>query len=100
MCRQSKTFFTPAEGKKTKENEVHWLEWQAHRLAPRILMPRNSFKNKAISLIKENENISCSELVEALSDYFVVSKSSAKYRLLEVNLKETVKQFADYRCLL
>jgi hypothetical protein len=96
MCRQSKTFFTPAEGKKTKENEVHWLEWQAHRLAPRILMPRNSFKNKAISLIEENEDISCSELVEALSDYFVVSKSSAKYRLLEVNLKETVKQFEDY----
>ena len=96
MCRQSKTFFRPAEGKKTKENEVHWLEWQAHRLAPRILMPRSSFKKKALSLIEENTDISCSELIEALSDFFIVSKSSAKYRLLEVQLEETVKKFPDY----
>jgi hypothetical protein len=96
MCRQSKTFFRPAEGKKTKENEVYWLEWQAHRLAPRILMPRNSFTNKALSLMKENPNISCAELVDGLSDFFIVSKSSAKYRLLEVGLEETVRKFADY----
>ncbi len=97
MCRQSKTFFRPAEGKKTKENEVFWLEWQAHRLAPRVLMPRNSFKKKALSLIEENTDLSCAKLVEALSDFFIVSKSSVKYRLLEVNLGETVKQFEDYQ---
>lgn len=96
MCRQSKTFFKPAEGKKTKENEVHWLEWQAHRLTPRILMPRNPFKKKALSLIEENTDSSCSKLIEALSDFFIVSKSSVKYRLLEVQLEERLRQFADY----
>ena len=46
MCRQSETFYEPPEGKKTKENEVKWLEWQAHRLAPRVLMPFEMFQKE------------------------------------------------------
>lgn len=48
MCRHTETFYEPPEGKKTKENEVRWLEWQAHRLAPRILMPVKMFRKKSI----------------------------------------------------
>ena len=80
MCQQSETFFEPPEGKKTKENEVKWLEWQAHRLAPRVLMPFEMFKLKALELIasyndSQNDIIpSCDTLIEDLSTFFIVSR--------------------------
>ena len=105
LCRQSETFFTPSEGKNTKENEVKWLEWQAHRLAPRILMPKNSFKKKALEYIeklKRQENdscLSCDNLIEELSKFFIVSRSSVKYRLLEVGLEKVISEFEDYEII-
>lgn len=102
LCRQSETFFTPPEGKNTKESEVRWLEWQAHRLAPRILMPQNSFKKKALEFIQqykmygENSILSCDTLIEDLSSFFITSRLSVKYRLLEVGLRDTISKFADY----
>ena len=102
LCRQSETFFEPSEGKNTKENEVRWLEWQAHRLAPRVLMPKNSFKKKALEFIQqyktagENTILSCDTLIEDLSDFFITSRESVKYRLIEVGLKDTVSKFEDY----
>ena len=102
LCRQSETYYTPPEGKNTKENEVKWLEWQAHRLAPRILMPKNSFKKKALECIerlKEQESnscLSCDTLIEELSEFFIVSRSSVKYRLLEVGLENVISEFEDY----
>lgn len=102
MCRQSETFFEPAEGKKTKENEVRWLEWQAHRLAPRVLMPYDSFKKKANEIIaayqsSENDIIpSCDNLIEELSSFFIVSRVSVKYRIIEVGLLDKISGFSDY----
>lgn len=96
MCRQSETFFEPAEGKKTKENEVRWLEWQAHRLAPRILMPKDSFKKKAEEILKDSTDIFCNGLIKQLSDFFEVSFESAKYRIIEVGLKDTISKLPDY----
>lgn len=102
MCRQSETFFEPPEGKKTKENEVKWLEWQAHRLAPRVLMPYESFKKKAIEIIdsyKSSGNdldLSCDSLIEELSSFFIVSRVSVKYRILEVGLLDIISEFSDY----
>ena len=102
MCRHTETFYEPPEKKKTKENEVKWLEWQAHRLAPRILMPKKPFKEKAQSLIesykekKPAESPSCDTLVEDLSEFFIVSRTSVKYRLLEVDLGDVISEFADY----
>ncbi|MBV1757702.1 MAG: hypothetical protein KMY55_07640 [Dethiosulfatibacter sp.] len=98
MCRQSETLYNPPEGKNTKENEVRWLEWQAHRLAPRVLMPRNSFKNKAMEIIGCHNSIcvSCDSLIEELSSFFIVSRESVKYRLLEVGLKDVISSFEDY----
>lgn len=103
MCRQSETFYEPPEGKKTKENEVKWLEWQAHRLAPRVLMPFEMFKKKALELINsyrnlQNDfNISCDTLIEDLSSFFIVSRESVKYRLLEVGLLEEISQYCDFK---
>lgn len=101
MCRQSETYYVPPEGKNTKENEVRWLEWQAHRLAPRVLMPRDMFKKKALEIIEHPEgndisSLSCDALIENLSSFFVVSRSSAKYRLIEVGLEATIAHFEDY----
>lgn len=102
MCRHTETFYEPPEGKKTKENEVKWLEWQAHRLAPRILMPVSTFKEKALELIEgyhESKNefyLSCDKLIEDLSDFFIVSRASVKYRLVEVGLLDKICTFADY----
>lgn len=102
LCRQSETFFKPSEGKNTKKNEVKWLEWQAHRLAPRVLMPKNSFKTKALELIEQykvsgkNITLSCDDLIEDLSNFFITSRVSVKYRLIEVGLKDTISKFVDY----
>ena len=102
LCRQSETYFIPPEGKNTKENEVRWLEWQAHRLAPRILMPQSSFKRKALEYIaklrtqENNTCLSCDNLIEKLSQFFIVSRLSVKYRLLEVGLEKKISEFQDY----
>ncbi len=102
MCRQSETFYEPPEGKKTKENEVKWLEWQAHRLAPRVLMPFEMFKKKALELIDNYQNSqddivpSCDTLIEDLSSFFIVSRISVKYRLIEVGLLDRIAGFEDF----
>jgi len=96
MCRQTETFFEPSQGKKTKENEVRWLEWQAHRLAPRVLMPSEGFRRKAEEILKSSPDIFCSGLVKQLSDFFNVSLESVKYRIDEVGLRDAVSKLADY----
>ncbi len=102
MCRQSETFYEPPEGKKTKENEVKWLEWQAHRLAPRVLMPFEMFKKKALELIESYQNPQndiipfCDTLIEDLSTFFIVSRVSVKYRLIEVGLLGRISNFDDF----
>lgn len=98
MCRQSETYYVPPEGKKTKENEVRWLEWQAHRLAPRVLMPRDMFRQKALEFISGYSNDSnCDTLIGELSAFFQVSRASAKYRLLEVDLSDHLNALEDYK---
>ncbi|MEG0692594.1 MAG: ImmA/IrrE family metallo-endopeptidase, partial [Oscillospiraceae bacterium] len=96
LCRQSEAFYNPPEGKKTKENEVRWLEWQAHRLAPRVLMPKNSFRKKATDILKESDVIFCSSLIRRLSEYFNVSSESVKYRIIEVGLMDAISELVDY----
>lgn len=95
MCRQSERFYKPPAGKQTKENEVKWLEWQAHKLAPRILMPKESFRKKAEELLSK-ENITCYELVKEISLFFKVSQESARYRLFEVGLKKELNHIPDF----
>jgi hypothetical protein len=56
-------------------------------------MPKNTFKKKALAYIekfKTQENnycLSCDSLIEELSEFFIVSRLSVKYRLLEVGLE-------------
>lgn len=94
MCRQSRSNYEPAGGKKTKRNEVQWLEWQAHKLTPRILMPRDMFILKAKELLQTID--SSNSLVQQLAEFFIVSRSSVKIRLIEVGLEEQIAQLSDF----
>lgn len=96
LCRQSESFYEPPAGSRSKANEVKWLEWQAHRLAPRVLMPRDMFRKQALKYIEDDHIDSCDELLEKLSGFFIVSRQSAKYRILEVGLEDAVKVFEDF----
>lgn len=95
MLRQSQYFYTPSKGKRTKENQIQWLEWQAHKLAPRVLMPRSTFKKKATDLLEKDETC-CDELIQKLSSFFKVSKESVKYRLFEVGLEKDISSMFDF----
>lgn len=97
LGRQSETFLTPSSAQR-KDNEVKWLEWQCHRLAPRVLMPLHTFKLKAMELIEDEENDigSCDSLIDALSEFFIASRSAVKYRLLEVGLQKQIEDYADF----
>lgn len=98
MCRRSQTLYIPPEGKRTKKSQLEWLEWQAHKLAPRILMPKDNFRKKALEFIGlKKYNYTCKKLIEDLSNFFQVSKISAKYRLLEVGLSQMICALPDYK---
>ena len=96
LCRQSESFFEPSEGNRSKANEVKWLEWQAHRLAPRVLMPKEMFKKQVLHYIDDEHVCSCDELIERLSEFFIVSRQSVKYRIIEVGLIKRIDTFEDY----
>lgn len=95
MCRQSRTEFVPTFGKRTKQNEVEWLEWQAHRLAPRVLMPKNMFIKKTEQILLDGID-SCDNLVDLLADFFKVSRVSAKIRLTEVGIDKKLNEMSDF----
>ena len=68
-------------------------------------MPKNTFKKKALEYIekfKTQENnycLSCDSLIEELSEFFIVSRLSVKYRLLEVGLEKVISEFEDYEII-
>ena len=95
MCRQSRRNFEPPSGKRTKQNEVEWLEWQAHKLAPRVLMPKAMFVKKTEELLNGKIE-TCDNLVDALADFFKVSRTSTKIRLIEVGLENRLMGMSDY----
>ena len=102
LCRTSESFLQPS-GNVNARNQLRWLEWQAHRLAPRILMPRRTFRAKALNLMGEvgfgdstQPSDACDRIVESLSEFFIASGSSVKYRLREVDLTKELSIFPDY----
>ena len=98
MCRQSRRNFEPPSGKRTKQNEVEWLEWQAHKLTPRVLMPKAMFIKKAEEYLDGQTNC-CDGLVDALADFFKVSRTSAKIRLIEVGIEKRLTDMSDYAAI-
>jgi len=86
----------PPETNKRKRTDTEWMEWHANALAPRILMPRKPFKQKADELIawykKNNSTDRLSDVlvdvIIELSNFFQVSILSAKIRLIDVGFSE------------
>ena len=67
----------------TEEEEI--LERQAIGIAPRILMPKHSFCEKALSLGIRNSTPSFAQL-DSLASFFKVSRQSASIRLRECGI--------------
>jgi hypothetical protein len=88
----------PPETKKRKRNDTEWMEWHANALAPRILMPRQPFKEKAEELISWHMKNSGTErlsdilpaVIMELSQFFEVSILSIRIRLMDVGYSEAV----------
>ena len=96
-CRNSKV----TQRQETWTNE-QWLEWQAKSIAPRILMPAESFKMKAGELLAsytynalENDT-ALNAIIKELADFFVVSRQSVMIRLMETGF---LNRGNDYGCL-
>lgn len=51
-----------------------------------------------MELIEDEENDigSCDSLIDALSEFFIASRSAVKYRLLEVGLQKQIEDYADF----
>ena len=65
-------------------------------------MPFKMFKRKALELIESYQNPQndilpfCDTLIEDLSAFFIVSRVSVKYRLIEVGLLDQISNFEDF----
>ncbi|MDR0298774.1 MAG: ImmA/IrrE family metallo-endopeptidase [Streptococcaceae bacterium] len=92
-----------ANGKGSSQSEeMSWMEWQAAQLAPRIMLPREMFKQKAEQLIREQREKTghailevIGTVIDALAEFFGVSRLSAKIRLADVGYSAAVGAF-DY----
>ena len=75
-----------------------WMEQQANVLSPKIMMPLDSFKKKASSLIKHyRKQLETFELVDVmepvikeLSVFYGVSVCAAKIRMVEAGYEEAI----------
>ena len=76
------------ESNQQKWSDNDWMEWQATGIAPKILMPIQTFDtvvNNIIDLSK-NKNLSLWTVAEKVADFYKVSKTSAKIRIKELGL--------------
>ncbi|MDO4540023.1 MAG: hypothetical protein Q4B48_02810 [Syntrophomonadaceae bacterium] len=77
---------------------LEWMEWQANHLAPRILMPASTTRQKIMELFAEAGELepafAPSEVMErvisSLADFFGVSIQSAKIRMIDLGYTEAI----------
>lgn len=94
--RVSATFFEPSKKSRRRETELQWIEWQAHRLAPRVLMPKCTFTQAATEAMDSLPELNCGALLDQLAALYQVTRSAVKYRLLEVGLRNRISKLPDY----
>ncbi|KNB74720.1 hypothetical protein ADS79_01425 [Brevibacillus reuszeri] len=83
------------------DNALHWMEWQANVLTPRILMPLKTTKQKLneilIRLQGEKQDLRNAEFlqlaIEELASFFGVSKLSAKLRAIDIGFEQAAGTF-------
>ena len=67
-----------------------WMEWQANGIAPKILMPIQTFDTVVSNIVdsSKNKNLPLWILAEKVSDFYKVSKTSAQIRIKELGLSD------------
>lgn len=79
------------------EETIRTMERQANRLAPKLLMPKDVFKERANGLINLAESIEgkkdhrcqiMESVIDDLSEQFQASRQSVKFRLVELGVEE------------
>jgi len=81
-----------ANATNTPQQELHWIEWQANKIAPRILMPQKTTIMKIEELLAKygyNENTNEQDIIlecviNDLANFFRVSKQAAKIRMIDL----------------
>lgn len=81
-----------------REDEISWMEYHANLIAPRIIMPADTFKQKADEFIatrlRETGETETLEILESvinnLADFFNVTRAAAKIRMVELGYEEAV----------
>ena len=97
--KQSVACRCPVEAKDERFNEKwtdkDWMEWQASGIAPKILLPRETFGVMVNQYLKESKNnpFIAAELmspkqwvIDQLADFYKVSKISVRIRLDELGI--------------
>jgi len=90
---------TPVDEK--KRSDVHWMEWQANALAPRILMPATMTKKKIEELLlqyhvefgRAGEAQIMEMVIMQLSEIFQVSLFAAKMRAIDLGYEQAIGVF-------
>lgn len=76
------------------------MEWQANKIAPRILMPLDNFTRKVKQLYQEygytqsdqqDQVLEC--IIDELANFYKVSKQSAKIRLIDIGHTEAANVY-------
>ena len=82
----------PSEKVQSKWSDIDWMEWQANGIAPKILMPKNTFlkyieEHPIYTKMKsKSQSIFQDLLIDEIADFFQVSKQSASIRLMELDV--------------
>ena len=98
LATYSESMKEPSSLSKKLETRLEWIEWQNHKLTPRILMPKAPFAQLATQYLAElqGEEKTCKNLVNRLAEFFQTTKISTKYRLLEVGMKKQLEDLTDF----
>ena len=73
-------------------DDEDWMEWQATGIAPRILMPKQTFPGKVEAIKRETISVeglhylSAKTIIKRVADHFAVSQQSAAIRIEELGL--------------
>lgn len=80
----------------TEWTDTEWMEWHANSIAPRLLMPKKTTKQKVNELfteysLKYSEDLKPNmfeQVIDDIAEFFQVSRLAAKIRLQQLGYKE------------
>lgn len=73
-------------------DDEDWMEWQATGIAPRILMPKQTFSSKVEAIKQETVSVeglhylAVKAIIKRAADFFKVSQQSAAIRIEELGI--------------